>query len=442
MIDFLDEITWRGLLHQCTDEDGLRAHLAAATRRAYAGFDPTADSLTIGNLVPMMMLVHLARAGHEPVVVMGGGTGLIGDPSGKSAERQLMTEDQVRAHVDAQRPIFEKLFDHADVGAPRIENNLDWLGALKYVDLLRDVGKHFSVNMMIQKESVKERLHNREQGISYTEFSYMILQAYDFAHLHNQGVTIQLGGSDQWGNIVAGADLIRRTAEHEDVTEKTEQGQMRIVHHPPPAFGLTCPLVTKADGGKFGKTESGAVWLSAPRTTPYAMFQFWLNTADEDVIRFLKLFTLLDHEDIRALEVSLATDPAKREPQRALAEHATDLVHGKPERENAERAARALFSGDIADLPLDTLNDLFAEVPSSEHPRATLEAGVPLVDLLVDTGLAQSKRQAREFLQNGSVSVNGRKVGLEDQLGTTDLLHGQMVALRRGKKSWHATRWV
>ncbi len=436
--DYVDELRWRGLFHQATDEDGLRAHLATPGRLAYAGFDPTADSLTIGNLVPIMMLVHLARAGHAPVVVMGGGTGLIGDPSGKSAERQLMTREMVAGNVAAQRTIFDRVFANAaamtgeTLCEPKIVNNLDWLGELRYIDLLRDVGKHFSVNMMIQKDSVRERLHAREQGISYTEFSYMILQSYDFLHLHErEGVTLQMGGSDQFGNIVAGCDLIRRAifvGEEEDNAHR--------------AFGLTAPLVTKADGGKFGKTESGAVWLSAPRTTAYAMYQFWLNASDDDVSKFLRLFTLLGKDEIERLEAEHAQAPQQRLAQRTLAQHATALIHSPAEAEGAERAGRALFSGEIGDLPQDMLEQVFAEVPSSAHDKADLTGeGMDLVDLLPQTTLAKSKREAREFLANGSISVNGEKVGEGARMTLGGLLHGSVAAIRRGKKAWHLTRW-
>ena len=439
-IDFLEELAWRGLLHQCTDEQGLRDHLADpdnATRKAYCGFDPTADSLTIGNLVPIMTLIHFARAGHTPVVVMGGGTGLIGDPSGKTAERQLRTTEEIVANVNAQRGIFERAFEGADMPAPTITNNIDWLGNLGYIEALRDVGKHFSVNMMMQKESVKARLENREQGISYTEFSYMILQAYDFLRLYKDaGVTIQLGGSDQYGNIVAGMDLIRRI--------ETEDSDA-----PSSAFGATVPLVTKADGTKFGKTESGAVWLTAPseadaspnRTSAYAYYQFWLNASDEDVGKFLRIFTILPREEIESLEARHAEAPGKREAQRALARAATSILHGEEATQRAEAAAGALFSGDIADLDKQTLAEVFASVPSSNHNKQDLAQGADPIDLLVETGLAQSKRQAREFIQAGAVSINGRKLAEGDQITTDDLLHNETIAIRRGKKNWHATRW-
>ncbi len=425
--DFLDEIAWRGLLHQCTDEAGLRRHLATGSRRAYAGFDPTADSLTIGNLVPITALAHLQRAGHTPVVVMGGGTGMIGDPSGKSAERLLMTRERVEANVDSQRRTFEALLDFSGPNAAVIVNNADWLCGLGYLDVLRDVGKHFSVNMMIQKESVRERLHNRDHGISYTEFSYMILQAYDFWHLHSRmGVTIQMGGSDQWGNIVCGADLVRRMT-HDHSVE---------------TYGLTAPLVTRSDGGKFGKTEAGAVWLTPDRSSPYAFYQFWLNAADDDAVRFLRLFTFLPREEIEALSAAHASNPGAREAQRTLARLVTARVHGPTEADLAERASQALFSGDIAGLPPATLEQVLAGAPSSDNPRDRLTGGgVSLLDLLVETGLARSKREAREFLASGSVSVNGVQAATDRTLTTGDLLHGRFMALRRGKKTWHLARW-
>ena len=437
-IDFLAELRWRNLFHQATHEDALAMHLSepdSAPRRAYAGFDPTADSLTIGNLIPIMVLIHFARAGHTPVVIMGGGTGLIGDPSGKSAERQLLTPERVQEHIDSQREIFQRAFAGAGLPEPTIYNNYDWLKDLSYLEALRDVGKHFSVNMMVQKDSVRDRLNKRDQGISYTEFSYMILQAYDFLHLHrDSNVTIQLGGSDQYGNIVAGCDLIRRViAADADDPEGVSAD----------AFGMTAPLVTKADGGKFGKTESGAVWLSAHRTSPYAYYQFWLNAADEDVGRFLRLFTLMTQDEIESLEATHAEAPHKREAQRALARAATDIIHGRDERDRAEAAAAALFSGAVRDLDERTLTDVFAEVPASSHERASLEGeGVPLERVLIDAKVAKSMTEARRLVSAGSVSINGDKAGEGRTLTPADLLHGSAIALRKGKRNWHLTRWA
>jgi tyrosyl-tRNA synthetase len=451
-MDLLEELQWRGMLHQGTDLEGLKAHLAdptSAPRRIYAGFDPTADSLTIGNLVPIMLLKHVQRAGHTPIVVMGGGTGLIGDPSGKSAERQLMTTETVARHIAKQRPIFSNILGD-DV---TILNNADWLANLGYLEALRDIGKFFSVNMMIQKDSVRSRLEDRDHGISYTEFSYMILQAYDFAYLfEKKGVTVQCGGSDQFGNIVTGTDLIRRMVavdigvnaysdtrgpneELLDEARKVSSGDTKV------SFGFTAPLVTKADGTKFGKTESGAVWLTAECTSPYAYYQFWLNTSDADVGRFLRTFTLLDRAEIERLDGEVASNPGKREAQKTLAYEATKLLHGEAEAEAAVKASQALFSGDISSLPEETLRQVLADVPSSERSRSEIDSGVDLVELLVELGLASSKRQSREFIQAGSVSINGLKIGPDAKLTGQNLLHGKLIAIRRGKKNWHLTIW-
>jgi len=425
--DFLTELSSRGLLHQVSHEEALRAHLGSGVRRAYAGFDPTADSLTIGNFIPIKLLMHWQRAGHQPVVVMGGGTGLIGDPSGKSAERQLMTRETVEHNVQNQRRIFERLLDFSGSTGAQLQNNLDWLGQLSFIEALRDVGKHFSVNAMMQRDSVRDRLHNREQGISYTEFSYMILQAYDYLHLRRaQGVTVQMGGSDQWGNIVSGCDLIRRML---------PDGQND-------SFAVTAPLVTRSDGGKFGKTESGAVWLSPERTSPYAFYQFWLNTDDSDLIRYLRLFTFFSTDEISELQAAHEEDPGARVAHRALARHMTELLHGPSERAQAEAATQALFSGDVRELSEKTLREVFSAVPTSQHDKHQLTSdGLAMIEVMAMTSLCKSKREAREFLQSGSVSVNGRKVGPDDKLLSTDLLYGSLVAVRRGKKSWHLLRF-
>lgn len=433
--DFLNELRWRGLLQQCTDESALETHLRSASaadggRRGYVGFDPTSDSLTIGNLVGIVQLARLQRAGHTPVVIAGGGTGFIGDPSGKSSERTLLSPEAISHNVRSIKRIFDRVidFDTSKTNRGLLLDNFEWLGRLSYIEVLRDVGKHFSVNMMIQKESVKERLHNRDQGISYTEFSYMILQAYDYLHLFEKhAVTLQMGGSDQFGNIVCGLDLIRRG--------RSEGGRHE-------AFGLTWPLVTKADGGKFGKTESGAIWLTAERTSPYAFYQFWLNAADADVIRFLKIYTFLTREEIASLEATQAADPGRREAQRALARHMTEMLHGPTERDLAEAAARALFTGDIAHLPLATLEEALAAAPATDHPKSALEGtGVALVDIVAQTTLAKSKSEARTLLAQNSISVNGHKAAADARLTTASLLHGKIIALRRGAKAWHITRW-
>ncbi len=461
--DFMHEMQWRGLIHQTTGDDKLRDHLERGKRKAYVGFDPTANSLTIGNLVGIMALVRFARAGHQPVVVVGGGTGLIGDPSGKSAERMLLTPEGVDANVRGQTRIFDAIWKQAGLGTPPIRNNYEWLAKLSYLDALRDVGKHFSINMMIQKESVKERLNNRDQGISYTEFSYMILQAYDFMHLwEHDGVTVQMGGSDQFGNIVCGADLIDRryTAQvilieakkthlkyalsHELQQKESEIGELNKWfrdHEPVERHGLTWPLVTKADGGKFGKTETGAIWLTADRTSPYAFYQFWLNSADADIPKFLRIFTLMTEDMVKELDAKHAANPGAREAHRALAQHMTTLLHGEEQMLLAEKAAKALFSGEVADLPEATFVEALASAPASDQEMSKLTAGVSMIDALVTTKLADSRGQAKEFLGNASVLVNGRKVAADRTLTPADLLHGKYIALRRGKKNWHLTRW-
>lgn len=425
---FLSELSWRGLLHQTTDQDELTKHLATGQRTAYVGFDPTADSLTIGNFVPMKLLAHWQRAGHRPLAVLGGGTGLIGDPSGKSAERQLLSAEQVHHNVESQRKIFARVLDFSPGScAASLCNNLDWLGGLGYIDVLRDVGKHFSVNAMMQRDSVRDRLTQRDQGISYTEFSYMILQAYDFLHLRRtHGVSVQMGGSDQWGNIVSGSDLIRRMCPAPDNQ----------------AFGVTAPLVTRADGGKFGKTEGGAIWLSKERTSPFAFYQFWLNTTDDDVLRYLRIFTFLSQAEIAELEAAHTQDAGARRAHRALAAHMTELLHGPGERAQAENAAQALFSGELQQLDAQTFAEVLRGTPTSVHARSRLgEEGLLLVDVLTETTLCKSKREAREFLQGGAVLMNGRRVSLDDRLRGEDLLHGAFAAFRRGKKLWHLTEW-
>ena len=427
--NFLAQLRWRDLLHQTAGQN-IEKHLIQPGRVGYCGFDPTADSLTVGNFIAIKMLMHWQRAGHKPIVVMGGGTGLIGDPSGKDSERLLLTAEQVQHNIEQQRRIFEKLldFDTQKPNAAIIVNNHDWLKKLGYIDVLRDVGKHFSVNTMIQKDSVRERLHNREQGISYTEFSYMLLQAYDFLHLRRQyNCTVQIAGSDQFGNIVAGMDLIRRDL-------GAEQGH---------SFAITNKLVTRADGQKIGKTAGNAVWLTADRTSAYQFYQFWINTEDADVIKFLRWFTFLDQSSIDLLEQEQQQAPHLRPAQRALAQHMTELVHGAAAVNSVEHAAMALFGqGDVRALDETLLREVFADVPHSTHNKDLLDgAGTSLLELLVNTSLAQSKREAREFLHNNAIAVNGEKAKPEYQLSSADLLHGHTILLRRGKKSWHATKW-
>lgn len=424
MNELLDDLRWRALLHDSTDLGQLEQHLSQP-RRVYAGLDPTKDSLTIGNLVTILTLRRFQLAGHTPVVVVGGGTGLIGDPSGKEAERQLMSSEQVASNVAGQMPIYNTLLDFDGENAASLKNNLDWLSQLGFIEVLRDVGKHFSVNMMIQKDSVKSRLSQREQGISYTEFSYMILQAYDFLWLYrNAGVTVQIGGSDQWGNIVAGVDLIRKVTREE-------------------AHALTWPLVTKADGGKFGKTEAGAVWLTTKYTSVYAFYQFWLNTSDADVERYLKIFTFLSRQQIEALMAEHATDPGKRVAQRALAEEVTSLLHGREACAEVEAASRVLFSGDVGSLSEDLLNEAFASAPGSRHDMALLDGpGLAAVELLMLAQVAKSKREARQFLDSGAISINGQRADQSFVLTKGKLLHQKVALIRRGKKNWHVVRFA
>jgi tyrosyl-tRNA synthetase len=428
-MSFLEEIEWRGLLHQATAKQELREHLATPNRLAYAGFDPTADSLTVGHLIPIMLLKHFQRAGHKPVVLIGGGTGLIGDPSGKDSERTLQTSEQAEANVAGQRRVLERFLDFSSSqqNGALLVNNLDWLKDLGYLEVLRTIGKHFSVNAMIQRDSVRTRLESREQGISYTEFSYMLLQAYDFLHLHRTlGVTLQMAGSDQYGNIVGGVDLIRREAHgagHE-------------------AFGLTAPLLLRADGKKFGKSEKGAVWLSADRTSPYAFYQFWINVDDADVAAYLKLFTFRSQDELSALIAAHEKEPHKREAQRTLARDMTELVHGGEQLRAAERAAEALFAGDVRAIEAQLFDDVLGDVPHSDHDKSSLAGeGLALLELLPLTSLVASKREARQFLESGAVSVNGEKAGLLTKLTESDLVHGKAILLKRGKKNWHHTRW-
>ncbi|MDQ2645288.1 MAG: tyrosine--tRNA ligase [Myxococcota bacterium] len=420
--DALSDLAYRGQIFQQTNAEGLVEHLKAP-RKLYAGFDATAPSLTIGHLVPMLLLARMQRAGHSPVVVLGGGTAMIGDPSGKSAERPLLTPDQIAENAQSQSRIFKNVLDFSGSNAAVMVNNADWLAQVGFLEMLRDVGKHFSVNMMIQKDSVKERLTNREQGISYTEFSYMLLQAYDFRHLYDShGVTLQIAGSDQWGNIVAGTDLIRRTRGVE-------------------TFGVTAPLVTKADGGKFGKTESGAIWLTADRTSPYALYQFWLNVADADVERYLKTFTFYDEARITELLADLAANPGARAAQKALAAAATEIVHGATARAEAEATTAALFSGDVRGLSKSALEEAFAGAPSAALEKSKLDgAGLDLVELLIQGEVVKSKREAREFAQSGAISVNGERANAEHRVTTESLLHGELLLVRRGKKNWHVIR--
>lgn len=418
----LDELRQRHLIHDTTDEAALRAHLdSAAPVTFYVGFDPTSDSLHVGHLLPIITMARLQRAGHRPVILVGGATGMIGDPSGKSAERQLLDEGVLERNVAGIRGQLRAMLDLDD---PRLgaltRNNADWLSGLTLVSFLRDVGKHFSVNAMIARESVKMRLENREQGISYTEFSYQLLQAYDFLHLHRtDGVTLQVGGSDQWGNITAGTDLIRRLTGH-------------TVH------GLTVPLLTTSAGTKFGKTEAGTVWLDPRRTSPYQFYQFWLRTEDADVIRLLRFFTFMPLAEIAALEATHREKPELRAAHTRLAEEMTRLFHGEEGLESARRGTRVFFGGDLAGVGADELAGIFADVPSYTLSRAGLGDGLPLPDLCALSGFAKSKGEARRLLEAGGISVNQVKVtGKERTITAADFLFGRHLVLRAGKRNYH-----
>ena len=418
--DVFDELQWRGLVHQVTD-DGLGEKLGGERFTVYHGIDMTADSLHVGSLVGVLVLRRFQSHGHRPVVLLGAGTTRIGDPSGKRAERPMLSSEQIAANTAGIRSQLERLLDFTPgpAGAVLVDNT-DWLAPLSMLDFLRDVGKHFSVNAMLAKESVKARFAEADVGISFTEFSYMLLQAYDYLHLFDtQECRLQIGGSDQWGNITAGIELIRKTRSAE-------------------AYGLTWPLITKADGTKFGKSERGNIWLDAARTSPYDFFQFWLNADDRDVGRYLRTFTALDEDEITGLEEGLAARAGERAAHRRLAREVTALIHGGPAAESAATAAAALFGGDLRALDEATLAQVFADAPSSELARGRLEAGVALVDLLAETGLVASKSAARQGIAQGGVSLNGRReADLDRRVGRDDLLAGGFVVLKWGKRRYH-----
>jgi tyrosyl-tRNA synthetase len=420
-MNILDELQWRGLFADCTDTPELTKRLAASPITLYCGFDPTADSLHVGHLVPLLALRRFQNYGHHPIAVAGGATGSIGDPSGKSAERSLLTKDQIKANVEAVRPQLAKLLDFTAKANPaKLVDNADWTAQLTYLDFLRDIGKHFSVNQMVAKESVRARMEDREVGISYTEFSYMLLQAFDFMVLaRDHNCELQIGGSDQWGNITAGMDLIRKKLQRS-------------------AFGLTLPLITKADGTKFGKTEGGSVWLDPKKTSVYRFYQFWINTADADVVRYLKFFTFLSQEEITALEAQHTANPGARAAHRALAKAATDLIHGESATQEALRASEILFGGDLAGVSESTFNEIVGEVPTKEIEKAKLDgAGLPLVELLVHAGLCPSKGQARKDVEGGGVNINNvREANFQRAVTSNDLLFGKHVLLRKGKKNY------
>jgi tyrosyl-tRNA synthetase len=420
-MNIYDELQWRGLVSDCTDAAELNKRLAAGPITLYAGFDPTADSLHVGSLVPLLVLRRFQLSGHHPIAVAGGATGSIGDPSGKSAERQLLTRELLNANIAGVKPQLACWLDFDARGNPaRLVDNADWTAQVSYLDFLRDIGKHFTVNMMVAKESIRARMEDREVGISYTEFSYMLLQAFDFYHLcKDYNCELQVGGSDQWGNITAGIDLARK----------------KLGRH---VFGLTQPLITKADGSKFGKTEAGTVWLDARRTSVYKFYQFWINSDDRDVVRYLKYFTFLSREEIDGLEKKHFENAGAREAHRALAKAMTDLVHGEVATKEAIRASEILFGGELEGVSESTFNEIVGEVPTKDVERSQLDGvGQPLLELLVHSGLCPSKGQARKDLEGGGIYINNvREANLHRAVSNNDLLFRKHLLLRKGKRNY------
>ncbi|AIE61048.1 tyrosine--tRNA ligase [Bacillus methanolicus] len=419
-MNLLEDLQWRGIIYQQTDEEGIKDILNKEKISLYCGIDPTADSMHIGHLLPFLTLRRFQNEGHRPIVLVGGATGLIGDPSGKSEERKLQTLETIKYNVKAIEKQLHKIFDFDGESGAILVNNYDWIGSMDVVTFLRDYGKHVGVNYMLAKDTIASRL---ETGISFTEFTYTILQAMDFLHLYeHHNCKMQIGGSDQWGNITTGLELIRK-----------------IQPEGAKAYGLTIPLVTKADGTKFGKTESGAVWLDPEKTSPYEFYQFWINTADADVVKYLKYFTFLSREEIEELEKSVQEEPHLRKAQKALAEEMTRLIHGEEALQQAIKISEALFSGDVKDLSAAEIKQGFKEVPSYEHVSGE-EIGI--VDLLVAAKISPSKRQAREDVTNGAIYVNGERItDLGYVLGEKDRIEGQFTVIRRGKKKYHLIKY-
>ena len=419
MPDILSDLTWRGLVNQSTAPEPLSNWLAGGNRTLYCGFDPTSDSLHVGSLLPVLLLRRFQKAGHRPIALVGGATGMIGDPTGKSEERNLLSVDALRANVEGIARQLRQFLDFDRLGGAILLNNYDWMSGFSYIDFLRDVGKHFPVNVMLAKDSVKGRLAS-ESGISYTEFSYMLLQAYDFVHLNREhACELQVGGSDQWGNITAGIDLARRM-------------------HGTQLYGMTCPLLLKSDGTKMGKTERGAVYLAPERTSPYAFYQFFINIADADAGGCLRFLTELSHEEIEALDASRAAEPHKRESQTRLAEELTLLVHGNSGLAVAKRATDVFFGAEIENLSDTQLLDIFADVPSKTVSRDRLSGdGLPLIDALIESGLAKNKSDARRTIEQGGAYINNRRRdGVDARLTTADLASETVIVLRSGKKKY------
>jgi tyrosyl-tRNA synthetase len=419
----LDDLRWRGLLHDCTHPDELASHLATGPVTLYSGFDPTADSLHIGNLVPLTALRRFQIAGHRPIALAGGATGMIGDPSGRASERQLLTAKQLEANIEGIKGQMSRLldFDPALSNTAALLDNASWTAPVSFLDFLRDVGKHFTVNMMVAKESVRARMQDRESGISFTEFSYMLLQAHDFWYLNQEhGCSLQIGGSDQWGNITAGIDLCRKKSAQQ-------------------VFGISLPLITNSDGSKFGKSVDGAIWLDPAKTSPYRFYQYFIQTDDRDVIPRLKFFTFLPHGEIEALTAAHAERPHARDAHRALATELTNRVHGETATEDAVRASKVLFGGSIDGLSDRVLSELASEVPNHSLPATDFGSGLPLVDLMVMAGLSQSKGQARKDIQGGGAYLNNERWSDPQAVVKPDaLLSGRFLLLRKGKRNYAA----
>lgn len=422
-VDILTDLKERGLIQQTTDDEALQKHLAENEVTLYCGFDPTADSLHIGHLLPITMLKRFQNAGHRPIALIGGGTGMIGDPSGRTSERSLNEEEVVHGYAAGIREQLSRFlnFDDEAKGATA-RNNHDWLANLTFIDFLRDVGKHFTVNYMLAKDAVSSRI---EEGISYTEFSYMLMQSYDYYKLYEEeNCTLQIGGSDQWGNITAGMEFIRRN--REDLDEDIN------------VFGLTVPLVTKADGEKFGKTAGGAIWLDPEKTSPYEFYQFWYNTDDRDVVKFLKSFTFLSLDEIASLAEEVETNPGAREAQKSLAAEVTKMVHGEEALERALKISQALFSGDIAKLTVAEIKEGLQDVPSYTAKKED----VSLIDLLVDAKISSSRRQAREDITNGAIYINGeRNQDVQHTVTEADRLENTFTVIRRGRRRYFLVQY-
>lgn len=421
--DFVEELRWRGMLHSMTPgtEEQLRKELTTA----YLGIDPTADSLHIGHLCGIMMLKHFQHAGHKPLALLGGATGMIGDPSGKSAERNLLNDETLNHNQACIKKQLSKFLDFESDAPNKAElvNNYDWMKDYSFLNFIRDIGKHITVNYMMAKDSVKKRFSGEGEGMSFTEFSYQLVQGYDFLYLYqHKGCKLQMGGSDQWGNITTGTELIRRKLGADET-----------------AYALTCPLITKSDGGKFGKTEKGNIWLDPKKTSPYAFYQFWMNCTDEDAAKYIKIFTMLSKEEVDALIERHAAEPHLRELQRTLARELTLVVHSKEDLEMAEEATQILFGKGTADalrkFDEATLLSIFEGVPNSNFSRDTLTAGVGIIDFLVQTEVFTSKGEARKMLQGNGVSVNKEKVDENKTLGNEDLLNDKYILVQKGKKT-------